>query len=132
MRRLRSVVSLCALVSAVSTLVIPAAAAEFVAYQPGVIQNAQAEGRPVVVHVTATWCSTCAAQMPIVIGLLKEPKYKNVVLVNVDFDKQKAVLRKLHVQAQSTFVVYRGKHEVGRSTGDTNKASIEKLFDKTS
>ena len=42
------------------------------------------------------------------------------------------MLRKLDVRAQSTFVAYKGKQEVGRSTGDTDKAAIEALFDKTS
>ena len=39
-------------------------------------------------------------------------------------------LRKLHVREQSTFVVYKGNEEVGRSTGDTDKASIAALFAK--
>lgn len=100
-------------------------------YSPHALELAQAAGKPVIVHVTATWCSTCAAQVPIVLGLLKEPKFKDVVLLTVDFDKQKAVMRKLGVQARSTFIAYKGKDEVGRSTGDTNKASIEQLFGKT-
>ena len=85
-----------------------------------------------IVHVTATWCSTCAAQAPIVKSLLRDPKFKDLVLLNVDFDKQKAALRQLHVQAQSTFVAYKGKTEVGRAMGETDKAAIKGLFDKTS
>jgi thioredoxin 1 len=36
----------------------------------------------------------------------------------------------LNVREQSTFVAFKGKQEVGRSSGDTNKTSIEELFDK--
>ena len=117
---------------AFSLVAAPAVAAERHAYSPAAMQSAQAEGKPVIVHVTASWCSTCAAQAPIVMQLMKDPKFKNLVVLNVDFDKQKAALRKLGVQAQSTFVAFKGKQEVGRSTGDTSKSSIENLFDKTS
>ncbi len=110
----------------------PVLAAEQATYSPAALSAAQAGGKPVVVDVTATWCSTCAAQRPIVQSLLRSPKYKNLVLLHVDFDKQKAALRELRVRQQSTFVVYRGEKEVGRSTGDTDKASIEALFDKAS
>ena len=110
----------------------PALAAEQATYTPAALSAAQSAGKPVVVDVSATWCSTCAAQKPIVQSLLKEPKFKDLVLLHVDFDKQKAALRKLNVREQSTFVVFKGKDEVGRSTGDTDKASIQALFEKAS
>jgi thioredoxin 1 len=94
------------------------------------LQTAQDSGQTVVVDVSAPWCSTCKAQAPIVQALLNEPKYKNLLLLHVDFDTQKAVLRQLNVREQSTFVAFKGKQEVGRSSGDTNKTSIEGLFDK--
>ncbi len=121
---------LAALVSAL--FAVPAWAAEQATYTPAAMQAAQAAGKPVVVDVTATWCSTCKAQAPLVQSLLQKPKFKDLLLLHVDFDKQKAVLRTYNVREQSTFVVFRGKSEVGRSTGDTDKASIEKLFEKAS
>ena len=45
-------------------------------------------------------------------------------ILKVNFDKQKDVLRTFRVAQQSTFIVYRGKEEVARSTGDTRKDSI--------
>lgn len=112
-------------------LVSPAVAAVQETYTPAAMAAAQAAGKPVVVDVSATWCSTCAAQRPIVQSLLKDPKFKDLVLMHVDFDKQKAALRRFGVRMQSTFVAFKGKAEVGRSTGDTDRTSIEKLFDKT-
>ena len=109
---------------------VRAVAAEQAPYSASAFAAAQAAGKPVVVDVTAPWCSTCAAQKPIVQALLKEPEFKNLVLLHVDFDTQKALLRKLNVREQSTFVVYKGRDEVGRSTGDTDKASIAALFAK--
>ncbi len=115
---------------ALTLVAAPAFAAEQATYSPAALEAAQAAGKPVVVDVSATWCSTCAAQKPIVQSLLKQPKFKDLVLLHVDFDSQKAALRKLRVREQSTFVVYKGQQEVGRSTGDTDKGSISALFAK--
>lgn len=121
-------------IAAIACLVMApvAQAAEQMAYSPAAMKAAQDAGRPVVVDVAATWCSTCAAQKPLVQAILKDPRFKDLVLLHVDFDKQKQALRIFNVRAQSTFVAFRGKAEVGRSTGDTDRASIERLFDKTS
>ena len=121
-------------IAAIACLLAPllAQAAEQMPYSPAAMKAAQEAGKPVIVDVTATWCSTCAAQKPLVQAILKDPKFKNLVLLHVDFDKQKQALRAFNVRSQSTFVAFKGKNEVGRSTGDTDKASIETLFAKTS
>ena len=134
----RLVVSLAAIplaalsVAAVAFAAAPALAAEQAPYSPAAMSAAQAAGKPVVVDVSAPWCSTCKAQAPIVQSLLRDPRFKDLVLLHVDFDSQKAVLRKYDVRAQSTFVAFKGKAEVGRSTGDTDARSIAKLFAKAS
>lgn len=91
---------------------------------------AQAAGKPILLHVTAPWCPTCKAQKPILSKLEVSPKFKDMVVLNIDFDTSKPLLRTLHVNMQSTLIVYKGKTEVGRSTGDTNAASIETLLGK--
>jgi thioredoxin len=91
---------------------------------------AQAAGKPILVHVTAPWCPTCKAQAPILSKLEAEPKFKDLVVLNIDFDSKKDLLREFKVQYQSTLIVFKGKQEAGRSTGDTDAASIESLLDK--
>lgn len=108
----------------------PTIGAEREVYTPGALRAAQQAGKSIIVHVTAPWCGTCAAQVPIILSLLRQPKYKDLVLVMVDFDRQKAALRELDVRAQSTFVAFKGRRELGRTTGVTDPAEIEKLFDK--
>ena len=110
-----------------ASLGAPALAAEQ-PYSAAALAEAQAQGRPVVVHVTASWCSTCQAQKPIVAALLAEPKYRDVTVFDVDFDTQKPLLRKLGVRAQSTFIAFHGARETARSSGDTNPASVARLF----
>ncbi len=91
---------------------------------------AQAAGKPILVDVSAPWCPTCRAQAPILSKLRGEQRFKAMVTFNVDFDSQKDVLRKFGVQKQSTLIVFKGKQESGRSTGDTNPKSIEALLGK--
>ncbi len=99
-------------------------------YSQKAFDAAQAAGKPILLHITAPWCPTCRAQKPILSKLEGATKFKNVVTFDIDFDTSKALLRKLHVAQQSTLIVYKGKQEVGRSTGDTNAASIETLLSK--
>lgn len=86
------------------------------------------DGKSVVVDVSATWCPTCKAQKPIVEGLAKQAGYKDVAVLTVDFDADKAILRQFKVSAQSTLIAFKGGKEVGRSVGDTTPAGIEGLF----
>ena len=91
---------------------------------------AEAAGKPILLHITAPWCPTCKAQNPILSKLEATQKFKDMLVLDIDFDSMKVLLRKLHVAQQSTLIVYKGSREVGRSTGDTNPASIEALLAK--
>ena len=53
-----------------------------------------------------------------------------VTLFLADYDFEDALKKKLGVTMQSTFVVFKGGKEVGRSTGQTQKQAISDLFDK--
>lgn len=92
---------------------------------------AQAAGKPILIHVSAPWCPTCKAQAPILSKLRDAPKYKDLVSFSIDFDSQKDLLRKLNVQSQSTLIIFKGKAEMGRSTGETNPVAIEALVAKS-
>jgi thioredoxin 1 len=92
---------------------------------------AQAAGKPILVEVNAPWCPVCRAQTPILAKLRNDARFKNLVSFNVDFDSQKDLLKKFNVQKQSTLIVFKGKQEAGRSTGDTNAGSIEALLAKS-
>ena len=92
---------------------------------------ALAQGQPVIVDFAADWCPTCRAQKPIVQGLLKEDKLKPVTLFVADYDTETALKKQLGITQQSTFVVFKGGKEVGRSTGQTQKEAIAALFEKS-
>ena len=90
-----------------------------------------ASGKPVVLDISATWCPTCKAQKPIVDSLMKQPAYKDVTLMTIDFDANKPTLKKFKVTMQSTLVAFQGAKEVGRSVGDTSPQGLEGLIKKT-
>ena len=101
------------------------------AFDQKAFEAAQAAGKPILVEVTAPWCPVCKAQAPILSRLKSDQRFANLVSFDIDFDTQKDLLRKFNVQKQSTLIVFKGKQETGRSTGDTNAGSIEALLGKS-
>jgi len=108
----------------------PLAAMDKKPFDAKAFEAAQAAGQPILVEVTASWCPVCKAQAPILASLAASPKFKGIARFDIDFDTQKDLLRTFKVQKQSTLITFKGKQEAGRSTGDTNAASIERLLDK--
>jgi thioredoxin 1 len=92
-------------------------------------EAAQAADLPILIDVSASWCPTCRTQKPILARFLAEPRFSQMVAFEVDYDRQKPVVRQFGVRMQSTLIVFRGRDEIGRSVGDTNPASIESLLD---
>ena len=68
--------------------------------------------------------------MPLLESVIKEEKFRDVVLLRVDFDKQKDFLWEHGVRLQSTLIVFKGREEKGRSISDLDKDSIRRLFAK--
>jgi thiol-disulfide isomerase/thioredoxin len=89
-----------------------------------------AAGKPVIVYFHATWCPTCKIQQPIVDRLSAQPDMKPVTIFVADYDKEIALKRAMKVMQQSTFVVFKGGHEVARSTGQTHERDIRDTFAK--
>lgn len=89
------------------------------------------DGKPIVVHIHAPWCSNCRAQDPILNSEINSPVYKGVTFLEVDFDTQKKVLKEFNVSIQSTILVFKQGKEVGRLTGNTKEADIEALTKKS-
>lgn len=111
--------------------VATAQASEARMFTPAAFEAAKKAGRPILVEVTAPWCSVCKAQKPILSELSALPKFAKLAIFQVDFDSQKDALRMLGVQKQSTLISYKGDKEVGRSTGATSRTAIEDQLNKS-
>jgi thioredoxin 1 len=121
MRTRRSFLILMSLLPA--ALAVRASAFEFQPYDAEAVQKTIASGKPVVVHVYATWCSTCHAQASILDSLKSDPAYDGVSFFRVDFDQQKDVVAKLDCP-RSTLIAYKGGKEVARMSWGTSKDSV--------
>ena len=111
--------------AALTTLSVPAARAATVAdYTPEAFAAAQAQGKPILVHINAPWCPTCAVQRPILSRLEATPECKKLMVFRVDFDNQKDVVQKFRATMQSTLIAFHGTTETARSTGETNPDKI--------
>lgn len=113
---------------AVLLLVPPLAAEAGQAYDAKAFAAAQDAGKSILVDVTAPWCPTCAKQKPTVQGL--ETSQPKLVVFDVDFDSAKDVLKQFRTTSQSTLIMFKGKTEMGRSTGETDPAAIAALVGK--
>jgi thiol-disulfide isomerase/thioredoxin len=96
-----------------------------VPYTQAQFDAARAAGQTVAVVFHADWCPTCRAQAPVLKELADSPEMKSLTLYVADFDKEKALRNALHVNQQSTIVVFKGKQETARSTGETQKGALE-------
>ena len=111
-----------------STMISVAMAGEIKTFNQKDFDKLAAEGKPVVLDISATWCPICKTQKPIIDALLKQPAYKDVTLMTIDFDTERATLKKFKVTMQSTLVAFHGPKELGRSVGDTTPDGIERLI----
>jgi thioredoxin 1 len=122
---------LLATIAGSAALIAPAFASETKTFDPVSFAAAQKAGGPIFVAVHASWCPTCKAQKPILSELMADPKFKNLVYFVVDFDSQKEVVAHFNARMQSTLIAFKGATETGRSVGDTERASIAALLNKT-
>ena len=94
-------------------------------YSAAALAAAQKTDNSVALHFHAPWCPTCREQDKVLGKLKSDPALDKVTLLLVDYDTSMPLRKKLHVEAQSTFVVYKGKTEVTRNTGEMDPAKIK-------
>jgi thioredoxin 1 len=107
------------------SLIASLALAAEVPYNQARFDAARAAGQTVAVVFHADWCPTCRAQAPVLKELMNTPELKSLTLYVADFDTEKALRAALHVNQQSTIVVFKGKQETARSTGETQRGALE-------
>ena len=117
----RSFLALAGLTSA--ALACPASAFEFHPYDSAVVEKAIASGKPVIVHVYATWCLQCHMQASILDRLKADPAYDQATYFRVDYDNQKSVVAKLDCP-RSTLIAYKGGKEVARMSWGMSQDSV--------
>lgn len=84
-----------------------------------------------VVAFHSTTCGTCKVQKPRLQSLLLKDQNSQIKDVFLDFDNEKELRKSLIVAYPSTIIVFKNGTEVGRVTGETNEAELQKLLNKS-
>ena len=91
-------------------------------------------GKPFMLGVHTSWCSTCDRQKRTISALKSKGKpYSSVTILEMDWDKYRGskIGRQLRIPRRSTLIMYNGKgKEVGRTIAGTSTSTIKGLFDK--
>jgi thioredoxin 1 len=106
------------------TLSAAASALSVKPYSPAALEAAQSGEGSVALHFHAPWCPVCRQQDKVLGTLKTDPALDKVTLLLVDYDSSKKLRKAMNVEAQSTFVVYKGRSEVARNTGEIDPAKI--------
>ncbi len=114
--------------AAVTSVTAPAFAAEFKPFDRAIFDAAQKAGRPTLVEVNAWWCPVCASQTSTIKATVSAPEYAKLLILRINFDKQKAEWQAFNVQKQSTLIAFKGGRELGRVSYITDKTKIRDLL----
>jgi len=120
---------LLALAGAMAALATPLRAAEVRAFDRATFDAAQRVGRPVLVDVEAWWCPVCASQKHTIKALTAaDPRYDRLLILRLDYDKQKAEWQSFGVTKQATLIAFRSGHEVARLRFRTDRGEVAKVL----
>ena len=87
--------------------------------------QAQSDGKTVVVSSWIKYCTSCASQMKALNDVEKD--FENLIYLNFDV-RDKEIARQLNIQFQTTLVIYKNNEEVYRSLGELSKEKIYKAI----
>lgn len=88
------------------------------------LEQSLAEGKPVVVYFTASWCPTCARNWPAMSEVY--PEYKDrltMVAISIDPTDTEEVIRKLSEERGFTFPSTEGKPQIMIDFGVSGQAT---------
>lgn len=97
-------------------------------YSEEVFRAAQADERPVLIDIYASWCPTCRRQEQILQNLLEDEEFSELLVLRLDWDAQRERAREFNAPRQSTLIAFRGEEERGRSVADTRPERIRALL----
>ena len=91
-------------------------------------EQAQNNGKTVVLYSWNKYCVTCAKQKPILQQAKKD--FKDVLFLYIEHTKNKNLLKDLNINFWSTIAVYRDNKQIARAVGVVEKDQIYSLIEK--
>jgi len=121
-----------ALITAAVALLFPLASApafafEFKPYDKATADRLIAEGKPVVIHVYASWCLQCHMQESILNGLETDKAYDGITFFRVNYDAQQDIVKQLNCP-RSTLIAYKGGKERDRMSWGMTTDSVTNVL----
>jgi len=91
-----------------------------------VFEQAQEDGKTVVVYSWNKFCGTCAKQKPI----LKQARqdFNDIIFLDFELTKYKDIAKYLNISYWSTITVYKNSKQVAKAIGLDNKEDIYSLI----
>lgn len=90
----------------------------------------QKAGEVILLDVFAPWCSTCAKQQAALQSYREANPDQSFHILEIDFDKQKDLVRKFRAPRQSTLLLYKGEQQFWFSVAETRPEVIAAELDK--
>lgn len=118
-------------VAAALVAAAPAHAGEIRNFDTAEFKSIQAHNGAAVIFVHADWCPVCRAQEVTIKKLISSPAYKDVTVLRIDFDTQKALWSSFKATQQSTLIGFHGRRETGRLAYDANAQKVTAVFAST-
>ena len=91
-------------------------------------EQAQNNGKTVVVYSWNKYCFTCAKQKPILKQAKKE--FEGVLFLYIEHTKNKNLLKGLNINHWSTIAVYKENQQIAKGVGIVRKDEIYSLIEK--
>ena len=92
------------------------------------LEKAIDSGKTIVINSYEVWCGTCTKQIKILNQAEKE--FNEIIFLSYEQSKNKDIAKKLGIKHRTTIVVYKGKNEVFRIIGQTDKETIYSAIKK--
>jgi thioredoxin 1 len=119
------------LAAVTAVFAVPASAGVIRKYDAPAFHALQARNAPTIVFVHASWCPICRAQEQTIEKLIATPKYKDVVVLTIDYDTQKPIWTSFGAQKQSTLIGFHGQRETARLAYDSDPDKVTALVAST-
>ena len=91
-------------------------------------EQAQNNGKTVVLYSWNKYCVTCAKQKPILQQAKKD--FKDVLFLYIEHTKNTNLLKDLNINFWSTIAVYKDNKQIARGVGVVEKDQIYSLIEK--
>ena len=91
-------------------------------------ENAQLDGKTIVINSWNKNCMTCAKQSKIFANAVND--FKDVEFLFYEHTKYKEIANALNIKFWTTIVVYKGQNEIVRKIGLVKKEDIYQLIKK--